>query len=442
MYKCSECSYETIKWAGQCPNCKQWNTMIEQEEIKDDKRNWWKSWTKWNKIELAKISKTTLSENRIITQSSEFNNLLWNWIVEWSVTLLSWEPWIGKSTLSLQLANWIIDRNIIYVSGEETIWQLTSRAARLWIKWENISIMRENNFENIIETLKDYKTSIVIIDSISVISSNNIPGSSGSINQVRYITEQLIDFAKKTNTTIFIIWHVTKDWNIWWPKTLEHMVDTVLLFEWDRFDNIRILRSLKNRFWNTNEIAIFKMGETGLVDLSDPSLEFISSDKEDSLGSSLSMTVEWTRAFLIETESLITYTKFGYPKRNCRWINQSKLDMIIAVLSKYTKINLDSYDVYVNIVRWLKIDEPGIDLSIRASIISSKTNKAIPKNSVFIWEISLTGKITNVINIEKRIKEAKKYNFEKIYVPASSSEKESNQIIKLKNIEDLVKVIV
>lgn len=442
MYKCSECSYETIKWAGQCPNCKQWNTMIEQEEIKDDKRNWTKSGTKWNKIELAKISKTTLFENRIITKSNEFNNLLGNWIVEWSVTLLSWEPWIGKSTLSLQLANWIIDRNIIYVSWEETIWQLTSRAARLGIKWENISILRENNFENISETLKDYKTSIVIIDSISVISSNNIPWSAGSINQVRYITEQLIDFAKKTNTTIFIIWHVTKDWNIGWPKTLEHMVDTVLLFEWDRFDNIRILRSLKNRFWNTNEIAIFKMWETGLSDLRDPSLEFISSDKEDSLGSSLSMTVEWTRAFLIETESLITYTKFGYPKRNCRWINQSKLDMIIAVLSKYTKINLDSYDVYVNIVRWLKIDEPGIDLSIRASIISSKTNKAIPKSSVFIWEISLTGKITNVINIEKRIKEAKKYNFEKIYVPSSSSEKESNQIIKLKNIEDLVKVIV
>ncbi|MDD4151558.1 MAG: DNA repair protein RadA [Candidatus Gracilibacteria bacterium] len=442
MYKCSECSYETIKWAGQCPNCKQWNTMIEQEEIKDDKRNGTKSGTKGNKIELAKISKTTLFENRIITKSNEFNNLLGNGIVEGSVTLLSGEPGIGKSTLSLQLANWIIDRNIIYVSGEETIGQLTSRAARLGIKGENISILRENNFENISETLKDYKTSIVIIDSISVISSNNIPGSAGSINQVRYITEQLIDFAKKTNTTIFIIGHVTKDGNIGGPKTLEHMVDTVLLFEGDRFDNIRILRSLKNRFGNTNEIAIFKMGETGLSDLRDPSLEFISSDKEDSLGSSLSMTVEGTRAFLIETESLITYTKFGYPKRNCRGINQSKLDMIIAVLSKYTKINLDSYDVYVNIVRGLKIDEPGIDLSIRASIISSKTNKAIPKSSVFIGEISLTGKITNVINIEKRIKEAKKYNFEKIYVPSSSSEKESNQIIKLKNIEDLVKVIV
>lgn len=442
MYKCNSCSYETLKWTGQCPSCKEWNTMIEKIEEIEIKKPWAKNNLKWTSQILTKLGKASFEENRIKTSSKEFNNLLGSWIIEWSVILLSGEPGIGKSTLSLQLANWIEWKNITYVSWEETIEQLSSRANRLGIKWENISVLAENNFENILETLKNISSDIIILDSISVVVSNNTTWSSGSINQIRYITEELIWFAKKTNTTVFIIWHVTKDWSISWPKTLEHMVDTVLFFEWDRFDNIRLLRSLKNRFWNTNEIAIFKMWENGLSDLSDPSLEFVTNDKDDTIGSALSMTVEGSRAFLVETESLITYTKFGYPKRNCKWINNSRLDMIIASMSKYTKVNLDSYDVYINIVRWLKIEEPGIDLAIAASIISSKTNKAIPKNSVFIWEISLTGKITNVVNIEKRVKEAQKYNFEKIYIPANSDIKDWKNIIKLKNLEDLVKVIV
>lgn len=442
MYKCNSCSYETLKWTGQCPSCKEWNTMIEKIEEIEIKKPWAKNNLKWTSQILTKLGKASFEENRIKTSSKEFNNLLGSWIIEWSVILLSGEPGIGKSTLSLQLANWIEWKNITYVSWEETIEQLSSRANRLGIKWENISVLAENNFENILETLKNISSDIIILDSISVVVSNNTTWSSGSINQIRYITEELIWFAKKTNTTVFIIWHVTKDWSISWPKTLEHMVDTVLFFEWDRFDNIRLLRSLKNRFWNTNEIAIFKMWENGLSDLSDPSLEFVTNDKDDTIGSALSMTVEGSRAFLVETESLITYTKFGYPKRNCKWINNSRLDMIIASMSKYTKVNLDSYDVYINIVRWLKIEEPGIDLAIAASIISSKTNSSIPKNSVFIWEISLTGKITNVVNIEKRVKEAQKYNFEKIYIPAASDIKDWKNIIKLKNLEDLVKVIV
>ena len=355
MYKCNSCSYETLKWTGQCPSCKEWNTMIEKIEEIEIKKPWAKNNLKWTSQILTKLGKASFEENRIKTSSKEFNNLLGSWIIEWSVILLSGEPGIGKSTLSLQLANWIEWKNITYVSWEETIEQLSSRANRLGIKWENISVLAENNFENILETLKNISSDIIILDSISVVVSNNTTWSSGSINQIRYITEELIWFAKKTNTTVFIIWHVTKDWSISWPKTLEHMVDTVLFFEWDRFDNIRLLRSLKNRFWNTNEIAIFKMWENGLSDLSDPSLEFVTNDKDDTIGSALSMTVEGSRAFLVETESLITYTKFGYPKRNCKWINNSRLDMIIASMSKYTKVNLDSYDVYINIVRWLKI---------------------------------------------------------------------------------------
>ena len=226
-----------------------------------------------------------------------------------------------------------------------------------------------------------------------------------------------------------------------WPKTLEHLVDTVLYFEWDKYDNLRILRSLKNRFWATSEIWIFSMTEKWLVDLKNPEFEFVSS-KEAQVGSSLSITIEWSRPLIIETESLTTYTKFGYPKRSARWINSSKLDLIVAVLGKYSQIKLDSYDVYTNIARGLKIEEPWIDLSIAVSIISSKLWKKIEKDEVFIWEISLTWMIKKPIYLEKRIKQAEKIWIKKIFVPEDCEIKSKKlEIIKIKNIEDLIKNI-
>jgi DNA repair protein RadA/Sms len=250
----------------------------------------------------------------------------------------------------------------------------------------------------------------------------------------------LVAYAKKTNTSVFIIGHINKEWSIAWPKTLEHMVDTVLFFEWEKYDNLRILRALKNRFWNTSEIWLFKMLENWLQDIENPGLEFIN-NSESTIGSSLSITMEWTRALIIETESLTTYTKFGYPKRSTRWINTSKLDLIIAVLWKYSNISLDSYDVYINISRWLKIDEPWIDLSIASSIISSKLNKQIPKNIIFVWEISLTWNIKKPIHLEKRIKEAEKMWFKKIYCPINNYKSKKLEIIQLKNISELVQQI-
>jgi DNA repair protein RadA/Sms len=224
-----------------------------------------------------------------------------------------------------------------------------------------------------------------------------------------------------------------------WPKALEHMVDTVLYFEWDRFENIRILRWVKNRFGATNEVWIFKMTDKGLIDVPNPWLEFISKDSEATIWSALSITLEWSRALIVECESLTTYTKFGYPKRSARWLISSKLDMLIAVLWKYTKIKLDSSDVYSNIARWLHIKDPAIDLAIIASLISSKTNFAMPRNAIFIWEISLTWKIKNVFNIEERISQAEKLWFENIYIPnIKLAKKHKINIIKLNNIVDLI----
>ena len=436
MYICTNCWNESPTWQGKCRFCWEWNSL---QEFKEEKI--WNSKTKWEKKSLTSLSEVEddLKSEKIITKSSELNNVLGWWITKGSVVLLSWEPWIWKSTITLELAK-LVKEKIIYVSWEETNFQVASRAKRLGINSENIELLSESCIEDILETVAYHKTDILVIDSISVMHSKNISGTTGSISQVKFISELLVNFAKKSNTTTFIIWHITKDWNLAWPKTLEHMVDTVLYFEGDKYDNLRILRTLKNRFWPTSEIWIFSMTETGLKDLKNPEMEFVNS-KEPQIGSSLSMTLEGTRPILIETESLTTYTKFWYPKRSARWINNSKLDLIVAVLGKYSQIKLDSYDVYTNIARWLKIEEPWIDLSIATSIISSKLNKKIEKDCIFIWEISLTWKIKKPIHLEKRIKEAEKIWIKKIFIPDCELSSKKAELIKIKNIEDLVKIL-
>lgn len=433
MYICNNCWNEFIKWQWQCSFCKEWNTLKEFKESKE------KTNKKAEKKVLEKLNDSNNKEERIITKSEELNNVLGSWLVPWSLILLSWEPWIWKSTLSLQLAA-LVDKQIIYVSWEETIWQLASRANRLSIKWDNLSILCENNIENILESIKWNLPDLLIVDSISVLQSNEISWSSGSINQVKYITEQLQSFAKKNNITTIIIGHVTKDWNLAWPKILEHLVDTVLFFEWERFEDIRILRCIKNRFGSSSEIGIFKMWEEWLKDLKNPWLELLDNkEKTPIIGSSLSITMEGSRPVLIECEALTNYTKFGYPKRSVRWINTSKLDMLAAILSKYTKVKLDSSDVYLNIARGLRIEDPAIDLWLVSAIISSKTNKAIPRDSVFMWEISLTWSIKNIIQLEKRIKEAEKLWFKKVFIPDTEIKWTFKiEIVKVKNIGDFV----
>ncbi len=437
MYICSDCGNESVTWKGQCDYCKAWNTL---KEFKEAKLNKWSS----NGIagELRGIEKTTeeQQQTRYSTSSHELNNLLGGGIIQWSIILLSGEPGIGKSTLTLQLGKWISEE-IIYISGEETEYQISDRAERLWVSWKNIKILSENNLENILATLAKNSTEVVIIDSISVMQSDEITGTSGSISQVRYITEKLVEYGKKTNTTFFIIGHVTKDGALAGPKTLEHMVDVVLFFEGDKFDNLRMLRGLKNRFGATSEIALFKMEQNGLNDVENPGIEFIS-EKSNTIGSSLSITIEWRRPLIIETEALTTYTKFGYPKRSARGINSSKLDLIIAVLGKYTSIKLESHDVYANIARGLSLQEPGIDLAIAASIISSKSNKALKKTEIFIGEISLTGKVKNVIHLQDRIKEAEKMWFETVYIPDVDIKiSKKIKIVKVKDIKEMVKFL-
>ncbi|NVP17651.1 DNA repair protein RadA [Candidatus Gracilibacteria bacterium] len=437
MYLCSNCGNESLKWTGQCTFCREWNTLSEFKEAKLNDKGGQKGEAKIlaNLGDVIKENK----EVKIITKSLELNNVLGGGIVPGSVVLLSGEPGIGKSTITLQLAS-LVNENIVYISGEETAYQIADRAKRLGVTGNNMKILAESCIEDILETLSKNKSEIVIIDSISVMHSNNVTGVAGSVSQVRYISELLVAFAKTSNTSVFIIGHITKDGNLAGPKTLEHMVDTVLYFEGDKYDNLRILRALKNRFGATSEIGIFTMNENGLSDLKNPGLDFVNST-EATIGSSLSITIEGTRPLIIETESLTTYTKFGYPKRSSRGINSSKLDLIVAVLGKYTPVKLEAYDVYTNIARGLKVEEPGVDLSLAASIISSKNNLSLSKDTIYIGEISLTGKVKKPIHLEKRVKEAIKMGFKKIFIPECDIKSSEIEIIKIKSVNELTSKI-
>lgn len=415
MYVCTNCWNESLTWKGQCDFCKEWNTLKEFKESKEKK--WAK---KGEKKALEKIGLKSGEEARIITESSELNTVLGGGIVTWSVVLLSGEPGIGKSTLSLQLANWI-GEDIIYISGEETWGQLQSRAKRLGIVGNNIAILTEHIIEDIFASIEWKNARVIIWDSISVLASNEISGTSGSISQVKYIAEKIVEYSKDNNITSIIIGHVTKDGSLAGPKTLEHLVDTVLYFEGEKYDDIRMLRCLKNRFGATHELGLYKMTEEGLKDLENPALELLSGTKWEWL--SLWVTIEWRRALIVETEALTNYTKFGYPKRSSRGIPQSKLDLIIAVLSKYTPVKLESYDVYANISRGIKVEEPGLDLALAVSIVSSKLWKILPQSCIFIGEISLTGQIKSVMFLEKRVKEALKLWSTDIYIPNGTKEK-------------------
>lgn len=444
MFICNDCGNESLRWKWQCDFCKSWNTLKEFHE--DKKKN---SPGKWEKKELQTIGESHTQTKQIESLSSEFNTVLGGWITQGSVILLTGEPGIGKSTLSLQLANWILQA-IIYISWEETYAQIQNRANRLSVQSNTLHLLIENIFENILASITGKDASVLIWDSISVLTSTEISGSAGSVSQVRYITEKIVEFSKKNNITSIIIGHVTKDGSLAGPKTLEHMVDTVLYFEWEKYDDLRMLRCLKNRFWATNELWLYKMTEQGLMDLKNPAQELLS--EKEGIGLALGITLEWRRALIVETEALTNYTKFWYPKRSSRGIPQTKLDLIIAVLSKYTAIKLDSYDVYVNISRGMRVEEPGLDLAIGVSIASSKLGKTLTKDTIFIGEISLTGQISSVVMMEKRIKEALKLGFTKIYVPAGTKQKmqaslgetekdKLHFLIEILHISDIVKIL-
>ncbi len=424
MYVCEKCGYNSQKWLGKCPECETWNSFME--DVVDMAH----SARKHASIaaQPAPLAMHGESENRIVTGISEFDRVLGGGIIEGSMILMSGEPGIGKSTLTLRVCQKVasLSKKTLYVSGEESPSQIGLRAKRMGIDNENIFAVGETNLENIMETIGGNRSktgnsetapNFVVIDSIQVVSSSEIPSIAGSISQVRYCTETLMKFAKQSRVPIMIIGHVTKDGNLAGPKILEHLVDTVLLIEGERFADLRILRGLKNRFGSTNEIGLFEMIQSGMEEVKNASKHFLEGRKEDAFGSAITTTIEGTRPLLVEVQALTGPTPFGYPKRAASGYDINRLQLLLAVIQKHLGLNVAEHDVYINIVGGYKLSDPTSDLAIIMAVISSLKKQPLPSNTVYIGEIGLGGELRNVSQLEKRVTESKKIGFENIITP-------------------------
>lgn len=364
---------------------------------------------------------TASDEKRITTGIKEFDRVLGGGVVEGSVILVGGDPGIGKSTLLMQAAsNLRIKGKVLYVSGEESPEQIKLRAERLHINSEDILLLPETNLEGIINVVTDISPSIVIIDSIQTIFTEEIPSAPGSVGQVRECAARLTSFAKRTSTPLFIIGHVTKEGAIAGPRVLEHIVDSVLYFEGDRGHPYRILRTVKNRFGSTNEIGVFEMTETGLIEIDNPSGLFLSERPSDAAGSVVVSCIEGTRPILIELQALVSPATFGMPRRTCMGVDFNRVNLLIAVLEKIGGLHLGGMDIFVNIVGGLKIIEPAIDIGIVAAIVSSFREVPLDPETVVFGEIGLSGEIRGVSQVEARLREASKVGFRKVIMPDGS----------------------
>jgi len=441
IFVCNECGYESPKWMGKCPACNAWNSFFEEKVISSSSSNSVKKKELSKPIELNKIEGK--KEAKISTGFNELDRVLGGGLVNGSLILLGGEPGIGKSTLILQICNKIkTDGKVLYISGEESGEQIKLRADRLGVKNDNLLFLSETNIENIEENILSINPKLVIIDSIQTMYSEEITSAAGSVSQVREITAKVMRTCKENGVTTILIGHVTKDGNIAGPRVLEHMVDTVLYLEGERYFSYRILRGVKNRFGSTNEIGMFEMESEGLVEITDPSKILISEREDNPPGSVVIASMEGTRPLLVEFQALTTPTVFGMPRRTANGIDYNRLAVLIAVLEKKVGLNLGNQDVYLNVVSGLRINEPAIDLGIIAATISSFKNLPIDTSTVVIGEVGLTGEIRSVNLIDKRLKEAEKLGFKKCIIPETNRKllKESYKldIIGVKNISEAI----
>lgn len=390
VFVCNSCGFESGKWLGKCPACNEWNTFVEEKAITGTKGNTKeKNKPKGEIVKLNEVEKKTTT--RIATGVEELDRVLGGGFVNGSLTLLGGEPGIGKSTLILQICDNVkVDGKILYVSGEESAEQIKIRADRLGIKNDNLLFLAETDIDNVEVSLENTGAKFVIIDSVQTMYSDDITSAPGSVSQVREITARIMKMCKQTGITTIIIGHVTKDGNIAGPRVLEHMVDTVLYLEGERYFSYRILRGVKNRFGSTNEIGMFEMQNEGLVEITNPSQLLISERDGNPPGSAIVVSLEGTRALVIELQALATPTVFGMPRRNASGIDYNRLTLLMAVLEKRGGMNLSSQDVYINLVGGLKVNEPALDLGIILATASTFKNISIKEDVAIIGEVGLT----------------------------------------------------
>ncbi len=411
IYICSQCGAESSRWSGQCLKCNAWNSLTEDVVNVGKKEKTVSAIAVKPTITIKNIQK----KERLITKISEFDRVVGGGFITDSVVLLAGDPGIGKSTLTLQICGKMaeIGQKVLYFSGEESVDQISDRANRLNIK-NPINLLNLNSLEAILATIEAEKPGFVVVDSVQVMSSEEIASQAGSISQVRYVTEQLMKVAKSQNIPILLIGHVNKEGNLAGPQVLTHLVDTVLFLEGDRFHQFRLLRATKNRFGAVDEVGVFAMEERGLIEVKNPSALFLEGRAENPIGSVIVPVLEGTRTFLVEVQALTSYTHFGYPKRTASGIDLNRLNIILAVLERYAKIKLDNTDVFVNVVGGLKLSEPAIDLAIAMAVASSKIKKPLPSDLAVMGEVGLSGEVRTVSQTDKRLKEAEKLGFKQI----------------------------
>lgn len=410
LYTCTQCSYQSSKWLGKCPQCEAWNSFAEEEVRKESPAQKKIKAHARTPQEFEKIVKNISVTARQEVGIGELDRVLGGGFIPGMLLLLTGEPGIGKSTLTLQIANQLCEqeKNVLYVSGEESEEQISIRGKRLGLPLKNLKLLSETNLETILATTSEEKVDFLIIDSIQVMSSQNIPGGAGSVSQVRLCTEAILEFAKPKRLPVLLIGHVTKDGTLAGPRVLEHLVDVVLYLEGSRNHDFRILRGVKNRFGSISEVGIFEMAEKGLSEVKNPASYFIQNREQSPIGSALVMTIEGTRSILLEVQALTNPTVFGYPVRKASGFDVNRLQLLIAVLQKHLKVNLGNQDVYVNVVSGYRLNDPSADLGVCLAILSSFHKKALPKELVAVGEVGLAGEIRMPKELLKRKKEIEK----------------------------------
>lgn len=425
VYFCNNCGAESPRWLGKCPQCGEWNTLVE-EVVRPTTT---KGAAAYAPVDRSATKPVALSEiktedsPRMSTGYDEIDRVLGGGIVPGALMLLGGDPGIGKSTILLQVSGRVADRfgKVLYASGEESQMQLKLRAERLGIEGNQLAVMADTNLDAILQEAAQHKPALLVIDSIQTMFTDALDSTPGSVGQVRECTARLLRFAKEQNVPVIIIGHVTKDGNIAGPRMLEHMVDVVLYFEGERSYQFRILRGIKNRFGSTSESGLFVMEEEGLAELVNPSATLLAERTEEETGSAVMAYLEGIRPILVEVQSLVSTTAFGMPRRTSIGYDLNRLIILLAVLEKRCGLTLGNKDVYVNVIGGLKVNEPACDLSVAVAIVSNLKNRPVPADMVILGEVGLTGNIRSIPRIEQRIAEAAKMGFTRFVVPAGNS---------------------
>lgn len=445
VYFCQSCGYESPKWMGQCPGCREWNTFVEETVEKKSTAKVHERRAAGGPVCLSSIE--TKEEDRVTTRMQELDRVLGGGIVPGSLVLVGGDPGIGKSTLLLQVCQKLADdgHEVLYISGEESLKQIKLRAERIGQFSDKLRLFCETNLELIGDTIRNNKPEVVIIDSIQTMYNEDVSSAPGSVSQVRESTSVLMQLAKGLGISIFIVGHVTKEGTVAGPRVLEHMVDTVLYFEGDRHASYRILRAVKNRFGSTNEIGVFEMRESGLAEVENPSQFMLNGRPEEASGSIVACSMEGTRPILLEIQALVARSQLAMPRRTAAGMDYNRVNLLLAVLEKRLNLHLSGSDVYVNIAGGIRINEPAIDLGVVLAIVSSSRDQAIDEKVLAFGEVGLSGEVRAVSQAAQRVQEAKKLGFTTVILPEVCREQIGDvkglRLIGVRSVGDAVRAI-